>query len=33
VTLGLIDNQHAELLDGDLAEGAALVTGLETATR
>ncbi len=29
VTLGLIENQHAELLQGDLAEGDAVVTGTE----
>jgi HlyD family secretion protein len=29
VTLGLTDNQHAELLDGDLSEGQELVTGTE----
>lgn len=31
VTLGLIENQWAELVDGDLAEGQVLVTGTETA--
>jgi HlyD family secretion protein len=32
VTLGLIENQYAELLEGDLAEGDPVVTGTETAT-
>ena len=31
VTLGLIDNQFAELVSGDLAEGQAVVTGTESA--
>jgi HlyD family secretion protein len=31
VKLGLIDNHFAELLDGDLADGQALVTGTESA--
>jgi HlyD family secretion protein len=31
VTLGLIDNQYAELTDGDLAVGQAVVTGTESA--
>jgi HlyD family secretion protein len=31
VTLGLIENQFAELVDGELAEGDALVTGTESA--
>jgi HlyD family secretion protein len=31
VTLGLIENQYAELLDGDLTEGQAVVTGVEDA--
>ena len=31
VTLGLIENQYAELVDGDLAEGQQLVTGTEGA--
>jgi HlyD family secretion protein len=30
VTLGLIDNKYAELVDGDLAEGQELVIGTET---
>lgn len=30
VTLGLIENQFAELVDGDLAEGQQVVTGVET---
>jgi HlyD family secretion protein len=32
VTLGLIENQYAELLEGDLADGQAVVTGVEGAT-
>ncbi len=32
VTLGLIQNQFAELLTGDLKEGDEIVTGIETAT-
>jgi HlyD family secretion protein len=31
VTLGLIENQYAELVSGDLAEGQAVVTGSESA--
>ena len=31
VTLGLIENQFAELLTGELTEGQALVTGTESA--
>jgi HlyD family secretion protein len=31
VTLGLIENQFAEVVDGDLSEGQAVVTGLESA--
>jgi HlyD family secretion protein len=31
VTLGLIENQFAEILDGDLVEGQAVVTGTENA--
>ncbi len=30
VTLGLTDNQYAELIAGELAEGDALVTGTES---
>jgi HlyD family secretion protein len=32
VTLGLIENQFAEIVGGDLAEGQAVVTGIETPT-
>ncbi len=32
ITLGLIENQFAELVGGDLAEGQAVVTGIETLT-
>ncbi|MFO0938274.1 MAG: efflux RND transporter periplasmic adaptor subunit [Gemmataceae bacterium] len=32
VTLGLIENQFAELLDGDLTEGQEVVTGIDTGT-
>jgi hypothetical protein len=31
VTLGLIENQYAELLGGDLAAGQAVVTGTQSA--
>ncbi len=31
ITLGLIENQYAELLDGELKEGQAVVIGIETA--
>jgi HlyD family secretion protein len=30
VTLGLVENQFAELLEGDLSEGQAVVTGTES---
>lgn len=32
IVVGLVDNHHAELLEGELAEGAALVTGLDQAS-
>lgn len=32
VTLGLIENQYAEIVGGDLVEGQAIVTGVETPT-
>jgi HlyD family secretion protein len=32
VTLGLIENRFAELLDGDLSEGQAVVTGIDSLT-
>jgi HlyD family secretion protein len=32
VTLGLIENQYAELLDGDLSEGQEVVTGTESSS-
>lgn len=31
ITLGLIENQYAEIVGGDLVEGQAVVTGIETA--
>ncbi len=33
VTLGLIENQYIEILEGDLVEGQKVVTGMETARR